>query len=148
MKGLLITLLIVLVCLYIGAGQDCIVVEADEPATFDVSWCSDPVKVILPEPVGYCANARCRSSHKAHVERENVTIGMFELVRPIVIVFLHIASYIISFHCYLLTANCRSAQSEEKVVYGLTAKCPDGTTATMDVRYTNIKSCECVKSIL
>ena len=74
MRELLIVLLTVLVpC----AVLQCIRVETIEPAIFDVDWCDQPVIANLPEPVGYCANARCRSSHKTHVTRENVTLGMF-----------------------------------------------------------------------
>ena len=77
MKELLIILLTVLVALYVGAVPECVRVETTEPATFDVDWCDQPVIVNLPEAVGYCGNARCRSSHKTHVIRENVTLGMF-----------------------------------------------------------------------
>ena len=51
-------------------------------------------------------------------------------------------------YCSYSQANCRSALSEEKVANALEARCYDGTTDTIDVRYTNILSCECVQSIL
>ena len=137
MKELLVILLMVLVALYVGAVPDCIRVETTEPATFDVDWCDQPVIVNLTKPVGYCGNARCRSSHKTHAIRENVTRGMFY----------YIGNRQFSYCCYS-QAYCRSAMSEERVDHGLLAKCHDGTTATIDVRYTNILSCECVRSVL
>jgi len=59
-----------LAVLHAGALEGCIRVETTEKATFDVDWCNKPVTVTLPEPIGYCANARCRSSHKTHHSRE------------------------------------------------------------------------------
>lgn len=80
MKELLIISFVLLVALYVGAVPECIRVEINETATFDVDWCSQPVRVILPEPIGYCTNARCRSSHKTHTARENITLGMFQCI--------------------------------------------------------------------
>lgn len=78
MKGLLVISLLILVAFYFGAVQGCIRIESNEPALFDVEWCTEPVSVALPEPIGYCTNAKCRSSHKTHTSpRENITIGMF-----------------------------------------------------------------------
>lgn len=137
MKGLLIILLMMLAALHAGALEECIRVETTEPAMFDVDWCSQPVTTTLPEPIGYCANARCRSSHKTHHSREIYVHGIATNSN---------INILITYCLYnTYTAGCcRSAVSEEKVAYGLLAQCPaDGQSRAIDVRYTTIKLCEC-----
>ena len=77
-KELSVILFMVLVASYLVCAVDeCIRVETNEVVPVDVGWCNQPVFVELPEPVGYCANAKCRSSHKTHTAIENITRGMF-----------------------------------------------------------------------
>lgn len=43
--------------------------------TVNVNWCSQPVIATLPESVGYCANAKCKSSHVIHTKIKKVIQG-------------------------------------------------------------------------
>lgn len=76
MKGLSIIFLMMLIALYICTAEECIRVNGANYATFNVEWCTEPISVHLPEPIGYCTNARCRSFHKTHGKSDNITQGM------------------------------------------------------------------------
>ena len=77
MKGLLIISFLVLALLYgtARAQDQCSrAVITNEQVTVNVNWCSVPATATLPE-FGYCANARCMSSHKTHSTPEQVVPG-------------------------------------------------------------------------
>lgn len=66
MKGLLILTLALLVFLHAVIAQDCQRIK-----TYDikvkVNWCPQPAEASLKDrniSIGYCINAKCRSSHK------------------------------------------------------------------------------------
>lgn len=74
MKGLLIISFLVLHLLYAAKAQDECIRSTTSQVSVDVSWCSQPVIVTLPNSMvaGYCGNARCKSSHKTHSTPEQV----------------------------------------------------------------------------
>jgi len=78
MKGLLIISFVLLVLLQIAIAQqsDCRLIQGPNKVTLNVNWCSQPVIATLPEEyIGYCSNARCKSSHEVHRNTERVTRG-------------------------------------------------------------------------
>ena len=84
--------IILLMTFYVTADDECLRVETYS-YKIDVDWCPIPITVTLPEKVGYCTNARCRSSHMTHDARENITIGKIQLA----------AYHHSQFACYHLT---------------------------------------------
>jgi len=78
MNGLLVVsfALFVLLQVSMAQGPDCIrIEEGPKPIKLSVNWCSQPVTATLAGPIGYCTNARCRSSHKVHLPTDQVTRG-------------------------------------------------------------------------
>lgn len=74
MKGFLITLFLMLVLLYAVSAQleECLRVETSAPVSLNVNWCNQKVTANLPNPIGYCSNARCKSSHRIHTTPDSL----------------------------------------------------------------------------
>ena len=76
MKGLLITLFLMLVLLYeaVSAQNDdpCFRAQSSGSVAVDVGWCSKKVTANLPSPVGYCSNGSCKSSHRTHTTPDSL----------------------------------------------------------------------------
>ena len=76
MKESLIILFLVIALVCTAKAQDgCIRVVTHAPVQFNVGWCSVPVEVNIPNGIGYCTNARCKSVHRTHPIPEEVVQG-------------------------------------------------------------------------
>ena len=76
MKESLIISFLVLAFLYaVEAQEDCIRVVTNAPVKVRVGWCSEEVSASIPNGIGYCTNARCKSTHKTHLVPEQVVRG-------------------------------------------------------------------------
>ena len=88
MKGSLITSFLVLCLLYAATAEDCIRKETSE-ISVNVGWCSEAVTATLDNPIGYCSNAKCRSTHKMHTSPEVIVRGKHFIVSHLVH-FIHV----------------------------------------------------------
>lgn len=73
---LLIISFLVLGLLHIAAARECIRSET-YAISVTVNWCSQPVTATFSEPIGYCINARCKSSHRIYSPFEEVNWGKY-----------------------------------------------------------------------
>jgi len=132
MKTGFVTLAAMLLLVHTVVAQDCIR-QQTTAITVNVNWCHQPATAVLDSPIGYCANVRCKSSHKTHYDVEEVRRGMY------------CVNVIMSRNNFvsLYAGCCRALQSSTSVAPGVTVTCPNGDSRIIDVRYTDIQSCEC-----
>ena len=81
MKGFLIILFLMLVLLYAVSAQECIRITSSAPVQVQVGWCNNKVTASLPEAIGYCSNARCKSTHKIHTTPEQLERSKYLVAR-------------------------------------------------------------------
>lgn len=78
MKTLFVTLAAMLLLVHTIVAQDCIR-QTTTAIKVKVSWCSQLADAVLSNPIGYCANVKCKSSHKTHYDVEEVIRGMYRV---------------------------------------------------------------------
>jgi len=59
-------------------AQDCIRQQTTAVKVKVNNWCNNkPADAVLSNPVGYCANVKCKSSHRTHYDTGGVTRGKY-----------------------------------------------------------------------
>ena len=76
MKNLFVTLAVMLLLVHIVVAQNCIRQQATA-VKVNVNWCNQPATAVLSTPIGYCANVKCKSSHRTHYDTGGVKRGMY-----------------------------------------------------------------------
>ena len=78
MKKLFVIVTVMLLLVYTIAAQDCIRQETTAVQVKVNNWCNNqPASAVLPTPLGYCANVKCKSSHRTHYDTGGVKRGKY-----------------------------------------------------------------------
>ena len=138
MKEFLIISFLILVLLYAASAEDCVRVLTHQPISVDVNWCTQPVNALLPSPIGYCTNARCRSSQGMDYMPNQMTRGK---QYSNIVSCSRVCTYTL---CCCHTAKCRPQQSITREARVLALCAANGLTRAVNVRYKDVQSCQCV----